>query len=493
VGLTIDQDRFEEGDYGRFADRLRVNLEALAELLERPGFGVGPRSVGAELEMCLVDDGCRPLPFNKRVVREAVDERFELELDRFNLEFNSHPSPLAGRPFSALSRELEDALAGIGQAAARYGGRVAIIGILPTLRIEDLQASSMTDVPRYRALSAGIRRLHSGPFHVTIDGEDPLEESCDDVTFEGANTSLQLHLRIDPGDFGRVHRALQIAIAPTLAAAGNSPTFLGHRLWEETRIALFKQSVETRRSRGAEHGEPRVGFGTRWVRTSALELFTDSVTLHEPLLPIVDDEDPLACTRAAGTPRLYELRLHHGTVWRWNRAIYDPTDGGHLRIEMRALPAGPSVVDMMANAAFLIGLGVELAEEGLDPPPFTFEEAHGNFYRAAQLGLRAPLVWPVVEGSRSSTVIAQELIPGLVSLAARGLARSGVDGAEADRLLTLFAERAASGRTGARWQRECLARREAELGRERALAVMLEAYLDRSGSGEPVHRWTTGG
>jgi hypothetical protein len=347
VGLEIDRDRFEEEDYRRFRARLERSLGALRELLARPGFGEGPASLGAELELFLIDGEGRPLPLNLAVLRETVDPRLTVELDRFNLECNLRPTRLAGRPFSALAAELEDAIAEVRRAARVHHGRVAMIGILPTLRGADLQRDAMTDSPRFRALSAGLMRLRRGPFQMNIDGPEPLEVVCNDVTFEGANTSLQIHLRVPPRAFAGTYNAMQMASAVALAAAGNSPTFLGHRLWEETRVALFKQAVD---HRGIRDGRTaRVGFGIGWVREGAYELFAQNVAHHEPLLPVVGDEDPLERVRAGGVPTLDEIRLHQGTVWRWNRAIYDPADGGHLRIEMRAMPAGPSVPDMVAN------------------------------------------------------------------------------------------------------------------------------------------------
>jgi hypothetical protein len=213
----------------------------------------------------------------------------------------------------------------------------------------------VTDAARYRALDRGLRRLHQSPFRIRIAGAEALELTSEHVTAEGANTSFQMHLRVAPEYFTRVYNAAQLATAPVLAAAGNSPVFLGRRLWEETRIALFKQSVEDRR-RSPRRGPARAGFGTGWLRGGALEQFTESVRRHEPLLPFVSDARP-----EQGVPPLDELRLHQGTVWRWNRAIYDPSAGGHLRIEMRALPAGPTLTDMLANAAFLIGLTLWLA------------------------------------------------------------------------------------------------------------------------------------
>jgi hypothetical protein len=333
-------------------------------LLRQPGFGVGPVTLGAELELFLVDPTARPLPQNQAVRAVAGDPRITLELDRFNLELNATPTLLAGRPFTALGKELRWLLDRVAAAAQEHEGRVALVRILPTLGRADLHLGVMTDMARYRALNRSLRRLRHDPFRIRIAGADPLELHSHDVALEGANTSFQVHLRVDPAAFTRTYNAVQLATAPVLAVAGNSPTFLGHRLWEETRIALCKQSIDDRDGRGLRRRLARVAFGSGWLRAGPLELFAEAVRLHQPLLPVLSDQDPLEGGNAGEAPPLAELRLHQGTVWRWNRPVYDPTSGGHLRIELRALPAGPTVTDMLANAAFLVGLSRWLAERG---------------------------------------------------------------------------------------------------------------------------------
>ena len=486
MGTEIIRETFGEHDDARFRERLERCLSDLGELLGRPGFGVGPVTIGAELEACLVDDAGLPLPRNQAVRDLAADPRITLELNRYNLELNASPVPLAGRPFTALAGELGSLLARAGDAARAQHGRIALIGILPTLRPDHLSLGMVTDMARYRALDRGLRRLHQSPFRIRIAGaEELLELTSEHVTAEGANTSFQVHLRVAPDEFTRVYNAAQLATAPVLAAAGNSPVFLGRRLWEETRIALFKQSVEDRDGAGPRRGPARAGFGTGWLRGGALELFTESVRRHQPLLPFVSD-----APAGRSVPPLDELRLHQGTVWRWNRAIYDPSAGGHLRIEMRALPAGPTVTDMLANAAFLIGLTLWLA--GRDERwtyAVPFERADHGFYRAAQHGLAAELSWPDGSTDGVRTVPAAELVPELLPGARQGLLDAGVAAAEADRLLGVIGARVASGQTGAAWQRAALASAERGRGRDEALAVMLDRYLSCAATGQPVHTW----
>src|SRR6266702_2544145 len=450
MGKRIDRDAFDEPDYTRFQERLQQCLLALGELLERPGFGVGPATVGAELELFLVDREARPLLQNQAVRAAAADPRITVELDRFNLELNASPTLLAGNPFTALGDELTLLLGRVADAAGTHSGRPALIGVLPTLRWTDLHPGVITDVPRYRALNTSLRHLRQGSFRIRIAGVDPLELASEDVAVEGANTSFQVHLRVNPADFTRTYNAVQLATAPVLAVAGNSPIFLGHQLWEETRIALFKQSIDERDGRGPRRRLARVAFGTGWLRGGPVTLFGESVRLHQPLLPVLGGGAPPDGGNGACAPPLDELRLHQGTVWRWNRAIYDAAFGGHLRIEMRTLPAGPTVIDMLANAAFLIGL---------------------------------------------SLCPAAQLVPELLPPARDGLVHAGVAAAEADRLLGVISARVSAGQTGAVWQRRTLAAAGQRLARAPAVAAMFERYLQCAATEQPVHTWPvpTGG
>jgi hypothetical protein len=492
MGKGIDQETFTEEEYVRFQQRLQQCLATLGRLLARPDFGVGRVTLGAELELFLVDTAARPLPQNQAVRTAAGDPRITLELDRFNLELNATPTPLAGHPFATLGQELHLLLDRVADAAQQHGGRVAMVGILPTLRRADLHPGVMTDLARYRALNHGLRRLRQDPFRIRITGADPLDLDSQDVVLEGANTSFQVHLRVDPAAFARTYNAVQLATAPVLAVAGNSPTLLGHRLWEETRIALCKQSIDDRDGRGPRRRPARVAFGSGWLREGPLELFAEAVRLHQPLLPVLSDRDPLDEGDGGEAPPLAELRLHQGTVWRWNRPVYDPALGGHLRIELRALPAGPTIIDMLANAAFLIGLSHWLASQDERWTwRLSFERAEHGFYRAAQHGLAAELTWPFGDHGRLRTLPAAVLVPELLPAARQGLVAGGVAATEADQLLGVIAARASSGQTGAVWQRRVLAALEPRLGRERALAAMLDRYLELAATDQPVHTWPT--
>lgn len=492
MGFEIERDCFDDTDYQRFSESLRRSLAALEQVLRRPGFGVGPTTIGAELELHLVGGDGRPAPVNRAVLAGALDERVTLEINRYNIEINSRPVLLVGRPFEQMAAELAEALRVTRAAAREHGADAVMIGILPTLTEDDLRSSALTDGCRYRALSAGIRRVRGEPVTVRIEGADILDVKTDDVTFEGANTSFQVHLRVDPARFAETYNAAQIATAFVLAISGNSPLFLGCRLWEETRVALFRQAVDDRSAAGENDWRPsRVSFGHGWVRANAAELFAESISLHAPLLPQCSGEgDPVAIARGGGVPALRELRLHHGTVWRWNRAVYDHAGGGHLRIEMRALPAGPTIRDMIANAALAIGLTLALANDAdAWVTRITFGQARRNFYEAARYGLDAELLWPAEYAPSPCACSPIELADRVLPLARAGLVSAGVDRAEADALLEIVRARVGRRRTGATWQRKLYEALSADMPREMAAREMLRRYRELSDCANSIADW----
>ncbi|MEM6532227.1 MAG: glutamate--cysteine ligase [Myxococcota bacterium] len=470
-----------------FRTRLLHSVEALRLLLQRPGFGVGPASIGAELEMCIVDgDGC-PLGLNEEIRTTVADPRVTLEVNRFNLELNTSPQAFEGPAFFTLGKQMFELLTALEEEAERRDGHIVTIGILPTLREGDLDRTQMTHADRYERMSEKLRAIRGQPFRIKITGRDVVELASDDLTLEGANTALQIHLRVAPERFGNVYDAANLAIAPVLALAVNSPLLLGCDLWSETRIPLFEQSVDVRH--GASHGDPgRCSLGLDWVAGGPDALFHQAVEHYPPLFDELTDEDPLEIVKAGGVPSLAELRLHQSTVWRWNRAVYDPAGEGHVRIEMRALPAGPSMVDMLANSAFLLGLtlGLEPEMESIRSR-LTFAQVSHNFYSAAHDGASGLLTWPGANGIQRMEAAA--LIEQLIPIAKRGLSASGIDHEESDELLRVISERAERRMTGAEWQRITLAAYQTDFDRPTALRKMLIRYVECAGSGRPVAEW----
>ena len=492
MGIEIQQDKFTDKDFVTFRQRLREGLEALDIVLARPGFGRGERTIGAELELFLIDENGRPLPISRAVVDAAATPFVGPEMGEFDIELSTPPVELRGSPFAALRSSMHDAIGVIRARARARGARVVAVSILPTFRRTDFHPGTITDLSRYRALAAGLCRLRRAPFRICIDGDDPLDLISHDVAMEAANTAFQVHLRADAAEFARIFNAAMMMTAPVLAASGNSPTFLGHRLWQETRVVLFRQAGDDRPpEESAKMALPaRIDFGSGWVRDGAAELFKESVALHEPILPVSGDEDARACALSGGVPGLAELRLHHGTVWKWNRPVYDPADGGHLRVELRALPAGPSLDDMLANAAFLVGGILALAPRMDDVlPSFPFALAERNFYHAARFGLDAELAWPSKSGA-PELGSARDVCKRLAGDVGEALDRAGVNAAEIEHYVSLFDARVSSGVTGAAWQQRTLESLLARgASREEALRRMLERYVANFESGKPVHAW----
>ncbi len=490
MGIDINKVEFVPADFVAFTARLEDNLSALKLVLADPGFGQGQGSLGAELEMYIVDARGKPLYANQEILADANDPQLTLELNRYNLEYNLTPHKLDSSPFKNTEEEIQRKLLALGVVAERYGGRIVPIGILPTLTQADFGAHCVTDKKRYRALVNQLIKRRGSHFQIDINGANPLKLKMEDITLEGANTSFQVHYRVAPQNFADTYNAIQLVTPLALAIGANSPGLFGHSLWHETRIPLFKQSIDTRHIDRYSWKEPaRVNFGHGWVRRGAVELFAETVRLYPPLLPICSENEPLPGQN--GAPSLAELRMHQSTVWLWNRPVYDDADGGHLRIEMRALPAGPSAIDMVANAAFLIGLA-----EGIRPyindllPALSFDMAQYNFYRAAQHGLGARLVWPQLgqSGCKEQTVSA--IIDQFLPCAEAGLTSMGITTEESGRYLATIEKRLQCQQTGATWQQKRLEKLTQLMPLQGALHHMLEDFIANSETNTAVADWS---
>ncbi|MGB1949740.1 MAG: hypothetical protein ACPHQ9_03125 [Marinobacter sp.] len=491
MGLSIKQSEFTAEDFDRFAAKVRTDLTALTRLLNRPGFGEGEASIGAEVEFYIVNPDLRVQPINTELAARVQDPQLTVELNRFNLEYNLSPQAFKGAPFARTEQELLEAMQRINQHAAPLNGELVPIGILPTLRQSDLGAKVMTDEPRYHALSNALIQQRGEPFSIHIGGNDVIDLEADDVTLEGATTSFQLHWRVPAHRFADYFNAVQLVTPIALALASNSPSLFGHHLWDETRIALFKQSVDSRspNHRTWKH-PPRVYYGNGWAR-SAWELFAASASLYPPILPLMSEEDPMAVIDRGDVPELNELRLHHGTTWPWNRAIFDHTDGGHLRIEIRSMPAGPTAVDMCANGLFVIGAVLAVLEDIRHLTsilPFHYTEH--NFYRAAKYGIGADIIWPHKDQVQLQDTPLLNVARDLLPRAREALQRTALDEAEIHRLLGIIEGRIQTGMTGARWQRQVTESFFRTQTPDEAFKSMLSLYMSHQKINTPLHEWT---
>lgn len=486
MGTGIVKKNFTEEDYLDFSGRLEVQLAQLREQLAKPAFHRKVFSLGAELEVYLLDNNYLPAPINQKLLGLSNNPQFTTELGRYNLEMNMTPVKLPGAAFSTLSAEIHAFLSELQKHASSIDAKVLPIGTLPTLKKEHFHPSYMTDTPRYHALAQGLSRKEGNRYKININGKDSFLMEGEGVAAEGANTSFQVHLRVPADHFVRCFNAAQLTIPLALSLAANSPLLSGHRLWHETRIALFKQSVDFRNSKGQNWRYPsRVTFGQGWLRQGAWELFAENVALFPAILPVVYDESP-----ETDPPPLSELCLHNGTVWSWNRAVYSNDEEGHLRIEFRALPAGPTVIDMMANAAFVIGLTLgtkETADELMTGLPFRLAEY--NFYRSAQDGINAKLLWPSHYMGGINERPVTELIEQFLPLAREGLDILGSDKADNDRLMNIIEERLAKRTNGAIWQLARYEHYRKSCSAEEASLRMLKDYMENFVNGKPVAQW----
>jgi gamma-glutamyl:cysteine ligase YbdK (ATP-grasp superfamily) len=490
VGRDIDTVQFTREDRRIYREKVKTCLQVLHELVDSGRFATGRRSLGVELEVYLTDDAGMVLPINAEVLDALASPDFQTELAQFNLEFATPPRRIIGDVFTLVEDEMRQSLIRASAKARELGGRVIMTGILPTLTDFDVTEHNLSANPRYKALNDAIIGARGEDLVIHIEGDETLSTVTNSILFEAACTSMQLHLQVDPGDFARYWNAAQILSAPLVAMAANSPFFLGKQLHHETRIALFQQATDTRTEELAEQGvRPRVWFGEAWLTEGVFELFEENVRYFPSLLPITERTDPAAILAAGDIPKLEELTLHNGTVYRWNRPVYDIAGGRpHLRIENRVLPAGPTVVDCTANTAFYYGLLAGLADVA-DPlwPAMPFATAEDNFYAAARYGIGATLDWPGIGQVGAAELVLRHLLP----LAREGLEEWGIAAADIDRYLGIIEQRAVTGRNGATWQiqthRHLI---EVEgLSRADAATELTRRYADLHEIGDPVHRW----
>lgn len=472
----------------RFTKALLDDLRALERILAEGMIESGARRFGAEQEVFLVGQDWRPAPIATQVLAQLDDERFTTELALFNAEINLEPMRLGGECFSQLEQELTKLLGQIDAAARSVGGTVVLSGILPSLSKSDLSIENITPRPRYFALNEAVTRLRGGPLRLHIQGTDELNIEHDSVMLEACNTSFQVHYQVSADEFVRLYNVAQLIAAPVVAAAANSPLLFGKRLWKETRIALFQQSVDTRSaSPHMRELSPRVRFGERWLKGSVVDAFEEDIARFMVLMASEVSENPFDVLADGRAPELHALQMHNSTVYRWNRPCYGLTNGTpHLRIECRALPSGPSIVDEVANAAFWIGLLCGASEEYGDPASrMDFDDAKANFIASATRGLRAEFTW--IDGQ---TISAPELISDqLLPLARQGLRAVEVAQSDIDRYLEIIEMRVEGRCTGARWMLESLSGMKGKGRTSERMAALTAGMVKRQRSGKSCHEW----
>ncbi|KRA37281.1 MULTISPECIES: glutamate-cysteine ligase family protein [unclassified Nocardioides] len=486
MGDAVAAQEFTPADRTRYREKVRRCLDVFERMLRESAFDTDDPWTGLEVELNLVDDAGDPALRNAEVLDAIADPDFQTELGQFNIELNMPPGPLSGGGLESYESQLRASLNAAEEKAAPLGAHLVMIGILPTLRPEHLGADSMSANPRYQLLSEQVLRARGEDISIDIQGVERLATTVDTIVPEAACTSTQLHVQVSPERFASYWNASQAIAGIQLAVGANAPYLLGRHLWSETRIPLFEQATDTRSEELKVQGvRPRVWFGERWI-TSVFDLFEENVRYFPALLPVIDEEDPLTVLEAGGTPNLAELRLHNGTIYRWNRPVYDISGGlPHLRVENRILAAGPTVIDTVANAAFYFGLVRALAEN--ERPlwsQMSFSAAEENFHTAAQYGIDAEVYWPGLGRVRATELVVRRLLP----LAHDGLAAWGVGSAEAHRYLDVIEQRCLAATNGADWFVRQVQQREGE-DRADVLRAVLGDYRARMHDNQPVHTW----
>jgi gamma-glutamyl:cysteine ligase YbdK (ATP-grasp superfamily) len=477
MGQEIDSNHFTKRDRLKFEACLQHETALLKTWFREQRFDALSGIAGYELEACLIDSSGKPAPINQILLEKLDNPLVVPELAAFNVEFNVPERRLHRDALSRMDKALRDLWNEADRCAQSLSAALVMIGTLPAVQVQDLTLANLSDRRRYRALNDQVLRMRGGrPLQLNIHGPETLAAEHHNVMLEAAATSFQLHLQVSASEAAAFFNAAVMLSAPMVAATANSPFLFGKRLWEETRIPLFEQAValggDLAGGNRSDRGYRRVTFGSGYLRDSLFDLFEENLRRYPPLLPECIDAAP---------ERLHHLRLHNGTIWRWNRPLIGFSKDGtpHLRIEHRVVPAGPSITDAIANAALFYGLVHALGRVPELCQRLPFWQSCRNFYEAARYSLRAEVVW--LEGKSLS--VQKLLLDELLPLASKGLETLEIDRGDIEHYLGIIQARIASGCTGARWQRSYVAR----YGRD--MNALTRAYLDRQRSGAPVHEW----
>ena len=489
MGQEVDKREFTREDRTRYRAKVRRCLDVFARMLRERRFESERPMTGLEIEFNLVDHDGDPAMKNTEALEAIADPAFQTELGQFNIEINVPPRRLGEDGVSGFETDIRKSLNEGEERASKVGAHMLMIGILPTLGTGHMAADSISANPRYALLNDQMMAARGEDIQIAIDGIERLTATADTIIPEAACTSTQLHLQVSPADFPACWNASQAIAGVQLAIGANSPFLFGKELWRETRIALFEQATDTRSEELKAQGvRPRVWFGERWVN-SIFDLFEENVRYFPALLPICEEEDPVEVLDRGDTPHLSELRLHNGTIYRWNRPVYDVVRGEpHVRVENRVLPAGPTVVDTLANAGFYFGLVRTLVRQQRPLwSQMSFSAAEENFHSGARNGIDAQLYWPGLGTVPASELVLRRLLP----MADEGLQTWGVPTEERDRLLGVIEQRCKLDRNGASWQSEVFhnAYDNSGLSRLDAMREVVKRYRDLMHSNEPVHTW----
>ncbi len=472
-----------------FVRHLLKDVKAIEYMLENDWFDTGITRIGAEQEMCIVNQAYKPAPIAMDVLEKQNYSWLETELARFNLETNLIPREFHSDCLNKMEEELQGYINIVQSHLDDFDAKVVLTGILPTLKKSDLGFHNLTPKKRYKALMDALGMMRGEAYDLRIAGIDELLMKHDTALLEACNTSFQVHLQIDPDDFVDMYNIAQTVAAPCIAAAANSPMLFGKRLWHETRIALFQQSIDNRISQHhVREKSPRVFFGHQWLKNSILDIYKDDIARFRVLLSSDVQEDAMELIKAGKVPKLRSLQVHNSTVYRWNRPCYGISANGkpHLRIENRVLASGPTVIDEMANTTFWLGMMKGMHKHyGNITKHLGFEDVSDNFLKAARTGMDSKFTWINDKKYSASDLILNELLP----IAREGLEDNNINKDDIDRYLSVIEGRAKSQTTGARWIMRTYTKLIKETGKDEALSTLTAAIVENQIKGNPVHEW----
>ena len=486
MGEHIIESKFDEKERKAFVQHLIDDIRALELMMLGGMIEDDIQRIGAEQEMCLINREYRPAPLSLDIIRDIADSHFTTELASYNLEANLDPVTLGENCFAEVEKQLKELLGKAKTHAAKHGAKVLLTGILPTISKDELGMDFMTPIPRYYKINDILKAWRGDDFNLRIKGVDELSLHHDSVLFEACNTSFQLHLQVSPEDFIKSYNWAQAIAGPVLGVSCNSPLLLGKELWKETRIALFQQSLDTRKwTNAVKEQVARVFFGERWQEGSVVQIFKEDVSTHRIILTKPIEKNSLHLLEEGTIPKLEALNLFNGTVYRWNRPCYGVGNGKpHLRIENRYIPSGPSVLDQMANFAFWVGLMVGRPKKFDNMPAIMdFREAKLNFIKSAMNGRQTVFTW------LGRPITLKKLVIGeLLPIAYEGLKKVNVDERDIQNLLGIIETRVRMG-TGAEWQIGNYRELRKQMKQDSALVHLTKAIYTNQKTNRPVHEW----
>ncbi len=473
-----------------FMKHVLRDLRALQKMLDENWFETDTLRIGAEQELCMVDAHGKVFPRSLEVLKKLGEGNYTTEFALFNLEINMDPLKFGGDCLSQMENNLHKEVEYVRENVREMGGNILLTGILPTIRKMDVDIENLTPLKRYEALCEAINKLRGKEFELRIQGMDELLMKFDSPLLEACNTGFQVHLQVKPSEFVNRYNIAQAVTAPVLAAAVNSPILFGKRLWAETRVALFHQSIDTRQV--GEHlrdSSPRVTFGNQWLENSILDIYKEDISRYRVMLSAEIEEEVEELMEEGKTPELMALNVHNSSVYRWNRPCYGVSNGKpHLRIENRVLPSGPTVVDEVANAAFWLGLLNGFEDEYPDiTQEMDFDNARMNFFAASKMGLDTKFVWTKDRKITAVELIKEELLP----IARNGLNKANIDLSDIDTYLSIIEDRADTAQTGSYWVVKSYGKLIKDGNKEQALSAITNAMIKNQNKGEPVHKWGT--